>query len=523
MSAETTGRFFRIERLHLAIATVAGLCASMFIALSAVGYGGNPIKAVMQIVGVALMVVATVNPRVGLSLLIFGSAYLDFLKRFLILFGTGSMGDIAGVLSVAPVNLLGVFMGTCVLHPIFSKRMLDKQERRLVFFSLFLIGISIASGLRNGDLSFTALGAVANTSAYSLLVPIIYVLYRRRGSDEVRRLLKFLILVYVPVALYGIHQYVFGLGQFEIDYLRSGLTMTEGNLYDVHPRAFSTLNSPHAFSVSMGILSLLSLVFCLRSLRGHTGFFSSRGRWVLPALFIAACFLSFGRAGWLVFIIGAICIPAFRTRARVIAFYSIFAFSFGMLVWKADVIYASLDTIQSYLPTDSVIQQQAFRIGTYSERLYGFQNIFRNRAMWTWFGNPSLAYKVGDREIENEVVHDALGQMLVSYGIVGLLLLASVGGFALLTLHRRILRIQRGSNEVIGRALLSIGIAVFFGGMLTGSHVSIFPVNVLFWTTAGILVTVAALPAGFVPGAKPPQGPKKLASRDRSTVLPRSP
>ena len=79
MNAEHSGSFFRVERLHLAVATVLGLGMAVVIALFAVGYGGNPVKAIMQLVGMSLMVIATVNPRVGLLLLIFSGAYLDFL------------------------------------------------------------------------------------------------------------------------------------------------------------------------------------------------------------------------------------------------------------------------------------------------------------------------------------------------------------------------------------------------------------------------------------------------------------
>ena len=508
MNAEHSGSFFRVERLHLAVATVLGLGMAVVIALFAVGYGGNPVKAIMQLVGMSLMLIATVNPRAGLLLLIFSSAYLDFLKRFLILFGNGTMGDVAGVLSVAPVILFGVFLGSCVLHPIFSKRMLDKQERRLVFFSLFLIGGSFAAGFRRGDLSLNALGTLANTSAYSMLVPIIFVLHRRGGNESIRRLLRFTVLIYAPVAIYGTYQYFFGLGQFEIDYLRSGLTSTEANLHDVHPRAFSTLNSNHAFAISMAMLSLLSLVLCSRHLRGRAGVFASKGRWLIPLLFSTACFLSFGRAGWIVTVLGLVCMIAFRTKSRVITFYSIFGLSFGLLVWNANLIYASLDAIQVYLPTGSDFQQQAFRIGTYSERLYGFQNIFKNRAMWTLFGNPDMAYR-GEHQDADDVVHDALGQMLITHGIAGLLLLFIGGGFALFVLHRRILSIPKGPGETLGRGVMSIAIAIFFGGMLTGTHLPVFPINLLFWTTAGAFVTVA-LTASRLPTVRPSEDPPRL-------------
>ena len=214
-------------------------------------------------------------------------------------------------------------------------------------------------------------------------------------------------------------------------------------------------------------------------------------------------------------VIGFICIFAFRTRTRLLSFYAIFAISFGLIVWRAEDIYNSLDKMQAMLPSGSVSQEQAFRLGTYSERLFGFQNLFRNRSFWTWFGNPSLAYKAGEHLDQDEIVHDALGQLLISHGIVGILVLAGLGGFSLFTLHRRILAIQRGAKEILGRTMLSVGIAVLFGGMLTGSHLSVFPINLLFWTVAGVLVAAAQpaspqttaktaiAPAGTPPRLKP--------------------
>ena len=174
-------------------------------------------------------------------------------------------------------------------------------------------------------------------------------------------------------------------------------------------------------------------------------------------------------------------------------FYSFFALSFGLFVWQADTIYASLDNLQSLLPSGSTFQEQAFRLGTYSERLFGFQNVFRNRSMWTWFGNPALAYRA-DRPLgEDEVVHDAIGQMLISHGIAGIVVLAAAGGLSLFLLHRKILAIRRGPNEIFGRWLLSVAIALFFGGMLTGSHLGVFPINLLFWSTVGALVAIAKM------------------------------
>src|ERR1043166_5097859 len=157
-----------LDRLHLTIATVVGILVAVVIGLYAVGMGGNPLKSLMLITGGSLLLLSTINPRLGLRLLILSGAYLDFLKRFLLLFGMGSFSDVLGVLAVAPIALTGVFLDSCVLRPIFTKQMLDRQERRLALLALVLIAAALAAGIRNsGSLSTVAFGNAANRAAYS--------------------------------------------------------------------------------------------------------------------------------------------------------------------------------------------------------------------------------------------------------------------------------------------------------------------------------------------------------------------
>jgi len=517
MSNQNILRSFSDDRLRLIIASVIGLFASVAIGLVAVGSAGNPVKNLMLILGGVMLVLASLKPHFGLRLLILSSACLDLVKRFLVIFGVGSMTDVMGVLAVAPMILAGIFLGVFVLHPIFTKRMLNQDERRLTFLAVIPIGFSLVSGFRTGGLLPEVLGNTTNKSAYILLIPSVYALYRRTGLAETIRLLRFLVVVFVPVAIYGIQQYWFGLNQFEIDYLRSGLTSTVGNLYEVHPRAFSTLNSPHAFGIAMGIMLLLSLVLASRTLRPQSGFFSTRGRWLLPPLFAIASTLSLVRAGWVVAVLGLLGQFAFRTKARVIVFYTSFVLLFGILVWKADVVYARLDEFQRYLPTETDFQDQAFHLGTYSERLFGFQNMFTNRAMWTWFGNPDLEYRVGGDFSRDEIVHDAVGQMLVSHGIVGVVLMFITLIVSLSFLHRKTLAIRSGSARALGRTLLSVAMATFFGGMLTGNHIAVFPINMIFWCLVGALVTLAKLGNAAADGTAGLQpAPALLAGGKRS-------
>lgn len=507
MNKPTSLRTFFEERLWLSVATVAGLFAAMILGLVGVGFAGNPVKNLMVIGGGGMLIIASLKPHFGIYVLIVVSACLDLVKRSVMLFGIGSMADVAGVLAVAPMILVGIFLGVFVLHPIFTKRMLNQDERRLALFAMAPIGIALARGSLRNEFGMDTLGAITNQSAYLLLLPIVFALYRRKGLADITKLLRFLITVFIPVALYGIHQYVFGLAQFEIDYLRSGLTMTVENLYDIHPRPFSTLNSPHSFCIAMGVMFILSLSICLNSVKATRGFLSTKGRFLLPPMFLIACVLSLGRAGWVVSGLGILGLFAFQNRVRTVLFYTTFIGLFSLLVWKADYIYAKLDYIQQMLPGGSDFKEQAFRIGTYSERLFGFQNVFTNRSMWTWFGNPSLSYRSGNNVAREDVVHDTLGQILVDYGFVGLAVIVITFAGALIYVHRRLLAIRDRSAAGLGRGFLSAGMAVIFGGMLTGNHVGLFPINMLFWCMAGALFTLTKLSSEFSGGASHPPDP----------------
>lgn len=135
------------DRLRLLVAFGTGLFVAMLTGLVAVGFAGNPVKNLMLLFGAVMLVLASLKPHFGLCLLIISSACLDLVMRFLVFFGVRSMRDVMGVLAVAPMILAGIFLGVFVLHPIFTKRILNANERRLTFLALVRIGVSVVSGL----------------------------------------------------------------------------------------------------------------------------------------------------------------------------------------------------------------------------------------------------------------------------------------------------------------------------------------------------------------------------------------
>ncbi|SRR5579862_143867 len=472
----------RISRILLPVGCcVAAVAAGWFMATE-----GNIITSVVRMAAVAGFFVSVVSPRLGLYVLVGMAAYLDCVKRFIILpTGGASMTDVASVLGAAPVTFAGVCIGVFV-GKILKHVSMDRRDRFL-FFAVAATEIVLAAsayrGYRNSG-SMSVLAGFAGGGVYVPLVLVMGLVFRTR--EELLNFIYFALLIFAPVAFYGIWQAKFGFTRLEYQYLASGLTQTAGNLDDLRPRPFSTLSSPHAFAVTMAILFLLTLLLVKKTARPR---FDPGGlflKYLLPLLYFTASLASFVRSGWAVWMFGLLGMLFFRGRARTLFFYGGFVVSLVLVVFNADVLLDRLGDLQALLPSGNSFFTSAFRLETYSARLYSYQNLLNNGDLWTWFGNSSLA---ASRVVQNnELSHDAITQTLVSFGVVGLAIILYVGVASFAWLHERVLRLRAGRERAWGVGLLSILAGIMASGLLTGNHLAVYPLSFLFWALAGTLV-----------------------------------
>lgn len=480
MNNDDVRRHLSGDRLHIFVATAMGLAFAVYAGLFAVGYGGNPVKSLMILVGVAAMVIASLRPRIGLRLLVFTSAYLDFVKRLLLCFGMSSMSDVTGVLAVAPMILMGIFLGTCVLRPIFTKKMLTPEERRLVWGGMLVVGAAAAIGFRDATWIGDFLGNVANQGAYSLLVPVAFILFRREDPEEIRRFLRFTAYVYIPVAIYGVFQFWFGYNQLEIDYLRSGLTVTSINLYDLHPRPFSTMNSPHSFSVLMWFMAVCTV---------HLGFRKTANnrtpRW-LPLLYIGSVFFSFVRGAIVLTVANLFMARWFRTRKGTMIFYGVAICTFAVLVSFSQQIVDNLEYFQKHLPGEKDWQQVLFRLGTLSDRFFGYQGVLLNPRMYTLFGHgggsySSLEIKAGEEGYN----HDSLSIIIYRFGIFGLLITLSLATYIMYRVHSVVWKTKDPARKALGTSLVSMFTLIVLSHV-GGVSYNVYPINLFMWLFLGL-------------------------------------
>jgi O-antigen ligase len=492
MNTVRSGQALDKEAPGRLIVPAAGCLAAIIAGWFIVRYD-NPLTATLIIAACAAFLVATLNPKAGFYLLILGTGYVDLVKRLGLLAGNLTFGDVVVTLAAPPILCVCICIGVGLQFLVQPRRLERWQYIIFVVIALLMICVLLKE-VSGGTGLLAGLQNFANSGSYFPLILISGILFPK--PDDLKRLIRFCLIVYIPVALYAIWQQIVGLSDFELNYLHTGYTITVGTLDDVKPRPFSTLNSVHALAIMSSILALLAFFVHLKG--------SRRAAWQIPAgfLFLAACFSSEGRAGWVLFALGVIGWICFRRPRTTLGFYGLITAFLIMLMANADPLLDSLESLQDKVPEDSnALGAQTFRVATFSDRLYSFRNMVNNPRFHTWFGNREL--QAADGVVaRDEIVHDQLTQILVDFGFVGLgsFIFLVVG--ALWLTHRSVLAQRDPEARATAIALLTVLAAIIYSGMLFGSHLGIFPINVFFAILLGCLLVCCVQP-GDIAASEP--------------------
>jgi len=484
---------FANSKLHYysitaAIAAAVGLLA-VFVATGFIFTSDSPVSKSAMLVGGIFLLVGAIEPRRMLVLLVPITFYLDGVKRLLIVTGRTGLSDVTTILAVAPLAAVGVIIG-CVIRKIFVKKPPLPVERLAIFGAL---GAFVAFGgteiFTAGDL-LNGLKTAANTTVYFLLPWAVLQCFRTR--EEIERFLRFCLIVGLPVALYGIWQYCVGLSSFEVTYLKSGLsTVGEINLDDIRPRPFSTLSSPHSYACVMSFMLVLSAHFAFtRKGQGRNW----KGIWIF-VIYAVSLVLSMARAATLTAFGTLIFAKLFRSKSGVLIAYGLSAAIIGGVIFFAKPLLESLDMLQTYLPGGADWKEQAFRLGTVSDRLMGFENILGNPSNWPLVANPlkfnATAFSAGDVQYS----HDLFSQMILRIGAIPVLLGLCMGVFVVWRSHRAILLLSAGKtgNRLLAARLMAI-LIVFLFSQMGGSGMTVFPLNFWLGMLTGFLTIICLRP-----------------------------
>ncbi len=235
--------------------------------------------------------------------------------------------------------------------------------------------VAISSIVHNVDTKFALMRNLGEACAYLSLIFLFSVHFPK--AEDMAGFLRLSMLIFVPVALYGFWQAVFGLADFEARYLLSGLTVTVED-YTTNSRVFSTLNSNHSFSVTMACCAVFSILQRHLPASTRVQMLLKKTFWLFFLLFATACLVSLRRTGWLVILFsigGSFC---FGSRLRTGAFYTICLGGGLFVIFSANYLLVTLplwdNAIQRLFPG----LEQMMQLQTFNDRLYSFINLTEN-------------------------------------------------------------------------------------------------------------------------------------------------
>lgn len=473
------------SRVLSPILFIGGMLVALYVTVSVLMSEGNNVGAFCRWLLLAGLILGMVAPRPAFYVFIVACGYNDLLKRMLVVGGRLQWTDVPYVLGITPVLFGGIVIG------LVARTMTGSVQAHKKSFLMFLIatGLMITSAVlsaaEKGGGGASTLKALADEGVYAYLLFVLPLLFTT--PDEVFRLFRYLLVVFLPVGIYGIYQYVFGFSDIEIAYLKSGFSIERWQLFaEVGRRAFSTLNSSTAYSVVCAALSLLSLYLGAWARRlGIKPLLPSAVSWGMAAIYFGGVLASCCRSAVLMMMIGLFLGPWFETAKKTKRIYGAVLTLFLLLVAASPFLLRDLSIYMDVLTLHGDggffrWLERMTTVGTYSDRLTGFSNVLLNPAAYTLFGHGAQALERGDY-----FMHDPISAMLIRHGLLGWLVSFSIILVIARTVHRCVYATESLPNRRLAARFLGIAVSVLVICAVGGNILSTFPNNVFFWLLLG--------------------------------------
>ena len=435
------------------------------------------VAAVVKVLGAVSIVFAFLKPKVGVLILLFQGAYFDMIKRLAVVSGEASYSVIIQVLAIPMLTLAACFLGTFV-SSLFGRGKIEKK----VLVSSLIIAV-IGAGVLLSEVSSKGLmrgvQAGINSAGYLLLIPIVMANFKSR--EELFSLFRSMIWIFVPTALYGIKQALFGFSHFEWVYAETGLSITSAELFSEVPRPYSTLSSATGMAV-MGAFAYLSMWFA----------FVTKGRnmqwFLLGSIYFTATLLSLVRGSIVTMLLSFIVYYFLKTKSRVVFVYVSGAVLAVVLVLSAGYIRDNLGNLTGALPITNAYSKKALNLNTLSDRLYGLDNL-KDPDRWTPLGVHG--YKFYEETIGTKYgSHDLFNELLLTFGYIPLFVVGCILGYVLYRTHLRIFAMGLDLNGKFTVCCLAYLLTFSAANLVGGNIFHVTPVNAVIWIVGGAIAAL---------------------------------
>ena len=514
-------------------ATFALLAASLWVAFDIFTSGGNAVaRSYMYVMG-ASGIYGLLSPHRAFYILLFLTAYLDYFKRLMIFDSALSRMDLYFVLGIAPCTLVGIAVS--VLYQHFMGRSEPRPGLlRLMFFTFTGAAALLLVSMTGANKGFRSLGDSVNAAVYLLLLYTVPALFRTPG--DLKKLLKICVVLYVPAIIYMlVHFFRDGIFDWEMDYVKSGLTGEIRQLMERKFRPFGTMNSAANASTVFGLILALivSGIWKYRSLPPYDRQTNPITRFLLIVPIGLAMYATFSRMGWISCVVSIVAVWFFKRRALTLLGYSLALTAAVATVLASPYLlrYKILNRISEDLIDNQGSDEwtQTANISTLNDRLEGFNALVTNPKVWTPLGLRFSPYN--EQSVISQVrSHDLFTDTLLRYGYLPILLGLVFGGILLARLHRFIFDHPPGLSREMAATCLAAALTITAGGLVNGAQLSTYPVNFFIWLMFSVVASLmmhaseqkalAPLPEKDSPPAPSWRDVQKIAGRRPQPPLP---
>lgn len=465
---------------------------------------GNVLGNSFRLLTPLAIVLGLATSRLPFYLLLAAGAYLDLIKRFMILDSRFTDTDLAFLLGFAPALVAGMVLRFIFAVLTKSNTVSAREVRLFSIITLLccLLGgaqMIMGQGLRSA-------GNAVNMVAYlymPLLVPRIF-----KSIPELKRLLIIMTVIYIPAALWAIHQAYYGLEAFEMQYLLSGMTNEVRQLDELVFRNMGTMVSAHAMSMVASIIAIAMII----PIVWKTGKISMSA-WLNPIrlvciwIFLTGAYFTFSRTGWACAIIALLAFVILQSRFLTFTAYFATIAGISALYLSADYLLKSKITQE----TQEILfekfgttaeARQSLVLGTLDARLESMASFVNDSRIWTPFG-----LKLAKKDVQINWIHDILTENLVRLGYVPLIILFLGILICSFLCFRALFRMPRGPDRTLATYFTALALGMMSGGFSQGIMILYFPINFFWCLFLGASYTLYLIQKQTITGVKTDTAP----------------
>lgn len=457
---------------------ILGLILVLVIMTSVYTAGGNLIGELILYLLPLVFLVSFIKPRVGLYMLVISSVIIDTVKRLMILDISVGFDSVAAVQAIAPALAAGAILKTILRLFSSNSTMMKGKLKMFISLQIFAVMMGLAY-LFSTQASLHGLGIIANSSIYISLIACVPFIFPR--SEDCLKLFKLIVILYIPVSLWAIKQAIWGLADYEMNYLLSGLTIEIRQLGMHVFRNMGTLASAPAMSYTSSILAAAMIIpLSLKKRKITFTLLLHPVRIIAIVIFVMGAYYTFTRTGWLAGVLAVAMFTIIKSRFLVYSAIATGVVSLGLLIVFSQTLVDSkiLNKYQAILRSEmsnTAEGNQVMVLGTINGRLESLANLTNNPEVWTPFG---VALAGGDRD--SFYAHDAVTEMLVLVGYIPLLIIILTMIITFVRFYGRFYRLDNGASKLFTGYFLCLGIGVMLVGFGHLQALFVFPAN-MFW------------------------------------------